>query len=405
VRCPNCGREYGRSLLRLEWCPGDRAYFCAACTKERVRCPACKARPAGIHLGLAGLVLLVMLVSSSILVLPQHLSRTLDIQTPLSNINNTSVGQDVKIQGQIDSPQPIAFTLVSLDGRWQLQYHPGFNITDSKGNKIRPDLTKCRDFYPLFHNLSDKQQSQYLRRDNVTVFGRVGEDFSGDKTLEVRRIYPGAKDPYEMEPGWYQTLWLVPAVSLILLIQVLVMYGHRRWLHGRYQDKRPEGERPGPEEAPAEKEIAWNESPLLSKEMKTAKRLVVLSLVLLAALAAISALVPGAWVDYPVPLVMTGIIMVYAITFCFLFWEMTHDTPAAVGFSREAIHLRFKPGKKKPDQYLSLPWKEIERYTSNPERKMAHVKFYTEKRIEYVIIPKGFLRSLDDSFRKARAPG
>jgi hypothetical protein len=47
----------------------------------------------------------------------------------------------------------------------------------------------------------------------------------------------------------------------------------------------------------------------------------------------------------------------------------------------------------------------MERYTSNPERKMAHVKFYTEKRIEYVIIPKELVKTLDDSFKKARAPG
>jgi hypothetical protein len=136
-----------------------------------------------------------------------------------------------------------------------------------------------------------------------------------------------------------------------------------------------------------------------------AKRLAVLSLVLLAVLSAISALVPGAWADYPVPLVMTGIIMVYTITFSFLFWEMTHDTPVAVGFSQGAVHLRFKPGKKRPDQYLSIPWNEVERYTSNPERKMAHVKFYTEKRIEYVIIPKGLVKSLDESFKKARTTG
>jgi hypothetical protein len=347
-------------------------------------------------------VLLVILMSSSILILPQHFSRTLDIQMPLSNIANTSVGQEVKILGQIDSPQPIAFTLISRDGRWQLQYHSEFNITDSKGGKIRPDLTGCRDFYPLFHNLSDKDHSQYLRRDNVTVFGKVGEDFSGCKTLSVRRIFPGAKDPYEMEPGWYQTLWLIPAVSLILLVQVLVMYGHRRWLHQRYQDKRPEGERPRPEEAPTEENIAWNESALLVNEKRTVMRLSLLSLILLAVLSAISALVPGAWVDYPVPLVMAGIIMVFTITFSFLFWEMTHNTPVAVGFSPKAIHLRFKPGKKRPDQFLSIPWNEITRCTSNPERKMAHVKFYTDKRIEYAIVPKGLVKDIDGRYRRAK---
>lgn len=348
-------------------------------------------------------MLLVILVTSSILILPQHFSRTWDIQMPVSNINNASIGQDVRIYGQIECSQPIAFSLMFKDQRWQLQYHSGFNMTDSKGGRIRPDLTRCRDFTPLFHNLSDKLHSKYLKRDNVTVFGKVGEDFNGDRTLDVRRIYPGAKDPYEMEPGWYQTLWLIPAVSLILLIQVLVIYGHRRWLHRAYQDKRTEAERPRPDEVPAELQMAWNESPLLSKEKRTIKRLGVLSLVLFAILLSVSALVAGAWADYPVILVMVGIILVFAVTFSFLFWEMTHDTPAAVGFSHDAVHFRFSPGKKKPDQYESIPWKDVERYTANPERKMAYVKFYTEKMIEYVIIPKALVKDLEERYRGAKA--
>jgi hypothetical protein len=405
VRCHSCGREYGQSLLGLEWCPGDRAYFCTACTRERQRCPSCKARPAGIHLGLAGFLLLVILVTSSILILPQHFSRTWDIQMPVSNINNTSVGQDVRIYGQIECPQQIAFSLMYKDQRWQLQYHSGFNLTDPKGGKIRPDMTMCRDFTPLFHNLSDRFHSKYLKRDNVTVFGKVGEDFNGDRTIDVRRIYPGAKDPYEMEPGWYQTLWLIPAVSLILLIQVLVIYGHRRWLHRAYQDKRPEAQRPRPEEVPAEKDVAWNESPLLSAQTRIIRRLGVLSLILLAIILSVSVLVPGAWYDYPVILVVLGIIMVFSVTFTYLHWEMTHDTPAAVGFSRDAVHFRFKPGKKTPDQYQSVPWKEIESHTANPERKTAYIKLHTEQRIYYVIIPKGLIKDLDERSRKARAAG
>jgi len=359
-------------------------------------------RPSGKSLGLSGFILLVIFISSSVLVLPQHIDRTWDIQTPVSNINNTSVGQDARIYGQIQCDQPIAFSLMLKDNRWQLQYHTVFNLTDSKGNRIRPDLTHCRDFTPLFHNLSDRTHSKYLNRDNITIFGRVGEDFGGYRIIEVRRVYPGAKDPYELEPGWYQTLWLIPAVSLILLIQVLVLYGHRRWLHRAYKDKRPEAQRPRLEDPPATGDVAWNESPLLSRQRRLVVRLGLLSVVLFSTILSVSALVPGAWADYPIILAVIGIIMVYAATFAFLFWENTHDTPAAVGFSDAALYFRFQPGKKKPDQYESIPWKDIVRCTANPERKISYVKVHTENRIEYVIIPRAVARELEERCKKAK---
>jgi hypothetical protein len=357
-----------------------------------------------MHLGLAGFVLLMILVSSSIMILPQHFSRTLDIQMPLSNIGNVSVGQDVKIYGQIDSSRPIAFVLIFRDDHWQLQFHAEFNITDARGGRILPDVTGCHDFFPKFHNLSDKDHSQYRDGDNVTVFGKVGETEDGKKTLEVRRIYPGAKDPYELMPGWYQTLWLIPAVALILLLQVLVIYGHRRWLHRRYQDKRPESDRPNLDAAPDDPDIVWNKSPLLENEKRTVKRLSAGSIILFIVILALSALVPWVWEDSPVPMVIACLVLVFTVTFAFLSWEMTHSTPVAIGTSEKALYLKFRPRKISPDQILPIPWARLERYTSNIERRRVHFKFFSEKRIDYAILPRESLKMIDAEYSKRKHP-
>jgi len=205
VKCPSCGRDLGNSLSSFGWCPGDRVYFCSACTRGGTKCPACKGRPSEVQLRSATLVLLVILTASSALILPQHIGRTLDMQMPLTGIANASAGQDVKLYGQLSAPQQDAFTLMFADGRWQLQVRVNVSLVDPKGRGIRLDLSNCHDFYPQSHNLSDKDHSDFWNGDNVTVLGTVARDGQGNKTLDVRRLYPGATDPYAMTPGRFGT--------------------------------------------------------------------------------------------------------------------------------------------------------------------------------------------------------
>ena len=404
VICPSCGRELGNSLFRHDWCPADRAYFCTACTREKARCPACKSRPADVQLGLAGLVILVILISSSVAILPQHISRTMDIQTPTADIRNASVGQDVRIFGTIDAPQKSAFTIMFRDGYWQLQQDTDFVIIDSKKDIIRPVLTSCHDFQISTHNISVKDRSDYWDGDKVTVFGRVGQKDDGNKTLEVRRIYPGATDPYELLPGWYQTLWLLPAILIFLLIQVLVFYGYRRRLHARFLREHPVDIRKVFDAQVAEKDIAWHQSAFLQDERRKSTILGLMSLILALLVLAPTALQPWLWEVYPVPLVSGSIFAVYAVVFTFLYWEMTHSTPVALGFSKHALHIRYRPKKKAPEQTVSIPWSELVRYTSSTEFGRSYMRFFTEGRTEYAIVPKA-IRKLFDAEYASRKKG
>jgi hypothetical protein len=273
VICPNCGRDYGSSLLRFDWCPGDRAYFCAACTRERNGCPACKSRPAGVHLGAAGLVLFMLVVVSAAAVLPQHISRSVDIGTDPVNFGNATAGKDVKLLANLKSPERTAFILLLRDGRWQLLMKAEVSVVDAKGKTIRLDLTTCHDFYPLFHNRSNSTSCEYWSGDKVTAFGRVQDDGAGNKTLEVRRLYPGEKDPYLLQSGWYQALYLIPVITLILFLQVLVFYLYRRHLHARYVAGHPVADKEVLEPGVSLNDISWRESPVPGKARKRAGRL------------------------------------------------------------------------------------------------------------------------------------
>ena len=402
--CPSCGRDLGNSLSSFGWCPGDRAFFCSACTRGGTKCPACKGRPSEVQLRSATLVLLVILTASSALILPQHISRTLDIQMPNTAIANVSSGQSVKLFGEISSPQQYAFTLMFRDGRWQLQMHTNLSIVDSKGRGIRLDLAGCHDFYPQSHNLSDKDHSDFWNGDNVTVFGTVVEDGQGNKTLDVTRIYPGATDPYAMTPGWYQTLWLIPAVCLVLLVQVLAIYGYRRRLHSRYLREHPPDAGGALDAGGDEKNVVWRQSPLPDTERKRSMILALISVVLGAGVLAASVLEPWAWVDSPIPLVCTSLLMVLAAVSAFFFWEMTHITPGALGVSDKGLHFRYGPTKRKPAQTVSLPWSGISDYTSNTWRSSSRLKFNTETRSEDVVLPKRLSRLIEDEFVKRKGP-
>ena len=400
--CPNCGRDHGRSLLGLAWCPGDRAYFCVACTKERTGCPACGSRPSGFTLGLAGLIVFFLLVSSSAMVLPQHWSRALDMQMPNTYVANASTGQEVKMLVKIDSPDRSAFTILFRDGRWQLQQRTSFTLVDSRGGRIVPDLAKCRDFYPASHNLSVPDRREFWDGDQVTVFGRVGLDDGGNTTLEVRRLYPGATDPYEQMPEWYQTLWLVPTISLFLLLQVLVMYAHRRWQHAGYLRKHPA---PGPEsasQAQDEKDVKWHESHLPAQLLKRSKTLAAASLLLFLAVLVPSALAPWLWDEQALWLGTGIVLMGFAAAGAFMDWENTHLAPVSLGISKKALHFRYLSKTGPPANMTVLRWPELSRYSSNVERGTVRMKFFTDERTESVLLPREFQKLIDEEHARPR---
>lgn len=392
------------SLLRFDWCPGDRAYFCTACTRERERCPACRSRPAGMHLGVAGLVLFILLVSSAAAILPQHLSRSIDIQADPVDFGNATAGKDVKLLANLKSPNKQAFVLLQRDGRWQLLMTANVSVVDGKGKAIRLDLTTCHDFYPLFHNKSNTTKSEYWSGDKVTVFGRVREDGTGNKTLDVRRLFPGESDPYELQPVWYQTLWMIPAVTMIMLLQVMVFYLYRRRLHSKYASGHPvaDDQEAGPK-APDQK-IAWRQSPVLAAARKRTRAFSVLSILILVGMLAASALAPWVWDDFPVPMASATLLLLLCVMSAYYFLESTHITPAAVGFSAEGIHFLHRP-RKGPDRTVTLDWRAIRRATSAPEFSTSHMKFYTDSRIEDVIVPRELLRDIEDEHARNVYPG
>ncbi|MBM4248359.1 MAG: hypothetical protein FJ149_02805 [Euryarchaeota archaeon] len=404
MRCPNCGREYGGSLLRLDWCPGDRAYFCKSCTRERAGCPACRSRPAGLHLGAAILVLFTVMLVSAAAVLPQHISRSIDIGTDPVNFDNATAGREVKLQSTLRSPGKIAFILLLRDDRWQLQMKANASIVDGSGKSIRLDLSDCHDFHPIFHNRSNTTKSEYWNGDNVTVFGRVRDDGTGNRTLEVRRIYPGGKDPYLLEPGWYQTLWLVPAVSLILFLQVSLFYLYRRRLHAAYVRAHPVADPSVLEPPGKETPVIWKSSPLLLVFGKRSRNLFILSALLLAIMLAGSLLAPWAWNEYPLPMAASTLGLLFSVMAAYYFWEAAHITPVETGFSKAGIHFRYSP-RRASEQIVSLGWPDILMATSSPEFSTARMRFVTRKRVEEVILPKGLLGEMEEQHLRNVYPG
>lgn len=402
--CPNCGRNLGNSLLRFEWCPGDRAYFCKSCTRERAGCPACKSKPAGIHLGVAGLVLFIVLVVSAAAILPQHISRSFDIQTDPVDFGNATAGKDVKLLTNLKSNTKQAFVLILRDDRWQLLMKANVSVVDGKGKSIRLDLTACHDFAPLFHNKSNTTRSEYQSGDRVTVFGKVKDDGAGNKTLEVRRLFPGEKDPYALQPGWYQNLWLIPVFTMIMFLQVMVFYLYRRHLHSRYAANHPVADGGVLDPDARGKEIAWKDSPVLATQRKRSRTLTLFSVLLFSILLATSALAPWVWSDFSVPMALALLVLLLTIMSSYYYWESTHNTPAVIGFSLGGLHFMYRP-RKGPEQTVTLPWKDIQRASSATEFGTSHMKFYTEKRIEDVIVPKELLRAIEEEHAKNVYPG
>lgn len=402
--CPNCGRDYGASLLRFEWCPGDRAYFCTACTRERAGCPACKSRPAGVHLGVAGLVLFILVVVSAAAVLPQHVSRSIDIGTDPVNFDNATDGRDVKLLAALKSPEKIAFHLILRDGRWQLLMKANASVVDGKGKAIRLDLTTCHDFYPLFHNRSNTTKCEYQNGDRVTVFGRVKDDGAGNKTLEVRRLYPGEKDPYLLTPGWYQVLYLVPVITLIMFLQVLVFYLYRRHLHKRYAAGHPVADKEVLEPGMSQNDIHWHESPVPGRAQGRSGRLFLASLILFAGLVASSALAPWVWDEYPLAMVTGTLVFLLCVLSAYYLRESAHISPAQVGFSGKGLHLRYIP-RKSPVQIVTLKWPDIERATKAPEFWTTRVKLFTDRRVEEAIVPRDAWREMESEHARAVYPG
>jgi hypothetical protein len=321
-----------------------------------------------------------------------------------SDIRNVSAGQDVKLLGDLKSPDHLAFTLMLRDDHWQLQYPTKVLVVDSKGDGMRLDLTRCHDLYPQSHNVSNKERRDYWDGDKVTVFGRVSVDDQGNKTLEVRRLYPNSTDPYALMPGWYQTLWLIPAVCLILLVQVLVIYGYRRRLHGIYLKGHPVDNRAVFDIGVGDKDVAWTDSPLLENEKKRSNILAVTSVTLISVISAASALEPWVWVDFPIPLVSGAVIAVFSVEFAFLYREMTHTTPVSLGISKKGLHLRYRPRKRLPEQIVSIQWSVMTGYTSNTWAGISHLKLHTDKRVEYAIVPKDFLKAIDKEYSRGKVP-
>ena len=402
--CPNCGREYGGSLLRFDWCPGDRAYFCTACTREEAGCPACRSKPAGVHLGVAGLVLFIIVVVSAAAVLPQYITRTMDIQAEPVDFGNATAGKDVKLVASLKSPEKTSFILLLRDGRWQLQMRSNVSVVDGKGKTIRLDLTTCHDFFPLFHNKSNTTRCEYQNGDRVTVFGRVQDDGAGNKTLELRRLFPGEKDPYSLQPGWYQTLWLVPAVALILFLQVLVFYMYRRHLHSRYVASHPVADKDVLESGGSPREIDWRESAVPGRARRRSGRLSLVAVLLFAAVVVPSIIVPWVWDEYPLAMVSAMLILLLCVLSAYYFQESAHISPSQVGFSKRGIHFRYIP-KKGPVQVVTQGWRDIQRATKASEFWTARMKFYTEKRIEEIIAPRELWRDIENEHARAVYPG
>ncbi len=402
--CPNCGREYGGSLLRFEWCPGDRAYFCTACTREKAGCPACRSKPAGMHLGAAGLVLFIIVVVSAAAVLPQHISRSVDIQTDPVDFGNATAGRDVKLQANLKSPEKTAFILLLRDGRWQLLMKSNVSVVDGKGKAVRLDLSTCHDFHPLFHNKSNTTRCEYQNGDQVTVFGRVRDDGAGNRTLEVRRLFPGVKDPYSLQPVWYQTLWLVPAVGLILFLQVLVFYLYRRHLHKRYVAGHPVADKGVLESGVSPREITWRESPVPEKARRRSWRLSLAAVLLLAGVVVPSAIAPWVWDEHPLVMVSATLALLLCVMAAYYFRESTHISSSQVGFSKRGIHFRYIP-KKGPVQVVTLNWPDIQHATKASEFWTARMKFFTDRRVEEVIVPRDLWREIESEHARNVYPG
>lgn len=402
MNCASCGRDLGNTLLGLEWCPHERAYFCSACTKKRAACPVCRTRPSDIRLGVVGLILLVTLVLGSALVLPQHIGRSLDIQTANADITNISAGQQVKVLGQIRCTDRIAFTLFFRDGEWQLQQHSNFTVVDQNGDQVRLDLLECHDFQPGTHNLSSTDRNEYWNGDKVTAFGKVREDADGNRTIEVRRIYPGERDPYELTPGWYQGLWAIPVVAATHLGVVAVWYRHHRKLHARYFADHPAATLGALDTGVEEKDIAWKDSPLLEQEKQRSRLLSILSLILIVLILVASAIQPRLWKDEVIAMASASLLMVFTITLDFYYREMMHITPVSLGISHRGLHLRYLPKKQGTAQVISIPWPQLVRYTSDTGRRRIHVEFYSDKRVDAVIIPGEFKKALDEEDQKRK---
>jgi len=404
VICPNCGREYGGSLLRFDWCPGDRAYFCTACMREKAGCPTCKSKPAGVHLGVAGLVLFIIVVVSAAAVLPQHISRSMDIQAEPADFGNATAGKDVKLVASLKSPEKTAFILLLRDGRWQLLMNSNVSVVDGKGKTIRLDLSTCHDFSPLFHNRSNTTRCEYQNGDRVTVFGSVRDDGAGNRTLEVRRLFPGEKDPYSLQPGWYQTLWLVPAVAFILFLQALMFYLYRRHLHKRYVAGHPVADKDVLDSAVPPRDIEWRESPVPQRAHKRSGRLSVVAGLLLVAVVVPSVIVPWVWDEYPLVMVSATLVSLLCVLAAYYFRESAHISPSQVGFSRKGIHIRYIPGKG-PVQVVTLNWPDIGRATKASEFWTARMKFYTDRRIEEIIAPRELWREIENEHARNVYPG
>lgn len=402
MNCASCGRDLGNTLLGLEWCPHERAYFCSACTKKRAACPVCRSRPSDVRLGVLGLMLLVTLVLGSALILPQHISRSLDIQTANTDIANMSAGQEVKVLGQIRCVDRIAFTLFYRDGEWQLKQHSNFTVVDKNGDQVRLDLLDCHDFQPGTHNVSSTDRNEYWNGDKVTALGKVGDDEAGNKTMEVRRIYPGERDPYELTPGWFQALWAIPAVAAIHLGVVAVWYRHHRKLHAIYLGEHPAAAQGALDIGVEDKDIAWNVSPLLEQERKRSRLLSILSAILLVLILVTSALQPRVWKDEAIAMASAGLLMMLTITLAFYYRENMHITPVALGMSQKGVHLRYLTKRQGPARVISIPWPQLIRYTSDPGRKRIHVELYSEKRVDQVILPREFKKTIDEEDLKRK---
>jgi hypothetical protein len=372
--------------------------------RQRSGCPACKSKPAGVHLGIAGLVLFILLVVSAAAVLPQHISRSVDIGTDPVDFGNATAGKDVKLLANLKSPEKTAFILLLRDGRWQLLMKANVSVVDGKGRTIRLDLTTCHDFYPLFHNSSNTTSCEYWSGDKVTVFGRVRDDGAGNRTLEVRRLYPGEKDPYLLTPGWYQALYLIPVITLILFMQVLVFYLYRRHLHARYVAGHPVADKDVLEPGVSQNDISWRESPVPERARKRARWLSLAAALLFAGILVPSALAPWVWDDYPVGMVSATLILLLCVLSAYYFQESAHIEPSQVGFSNKGLHLRYIP-KKGPVQIVTLAWGDIRHATKASEFWTARVKLFTDRRVEEAIIPRELWHEIEREHARAVYPG
>jgi hypothetical protein len=278
------------------------------------------------------------------------------------------------------------------------------SVVDGKGKAIRLDLTTCHDFYPLFHNKSNTTKCEYHSGDRVTVFGRVKDDGAGNKTLEVRRLYPGEKDPYLLTPGWYQVLYLIPVISLILFLQVLVFYLYRRHLHKRYVAGHPVADKEVLEPGLSQNDIRWHESPVPGRSRHRAGRLSLAAALLLAGLVGSSALAPWVWDEYPLALVTASLAFLLCVMSAYYLRESVHISPAQVGFSRKGLHLRYIP-RKSPVQIVTLKWPDIKGATKAAEFWTSRVRLLTERRIEEAIVPRDIWREMESEHARAVYPG